>query len=56
MKQRHLLFDRDDIMLYWFPVDGFELSVLVGKERRAKRYVGYTVDEAKDLFMDEFNR
>ena len=53
---RRLLFDREDIQLYWFPYDGFELSVRVDGQLLKKRYVGYTVEEAEKLFLEEFNR
>jgi hypothetical protein len=45
-----------DITITRHLTDGFTLSATVGDHLVQRRYMGYTVREAKRMFRKEFNR
>lgn len=46
---------RSDIIVTRHATDGFTLSAIVDGYRFHRRYIGYTLREAKTMFLEEAN-
>lgn len=50
-----MLVDIDDISVEHHATDGFTLSIMRRGYRVKKRFIGYSVDEAKEIFISFVN-